>query len=97
MRAIGAAGQGGYIRRTGEGVTFGTAPNIKQLCDWRMAVTEDVAGVETAGFFDSLADVLQKGEIIFASVDVDATPIGRIYIVTANTGTAVTVAKLNVA
>ena len=93
MRAIGT---NGHIRRTNEGVSYGTGANIRQLCDWRLVCDDDEAGVETAGYFNSLAGVIQKGELIFCTLDMDATPIGKIYIVTANTGTAVTVAELDV-
>lgn len=93
MRAIG----NGYIRRFGAGISYGVAPNIKTLQDWRLATNDDAAAVQTAGFFNPLAGVMKVGERIFASLDLDGTPQAKDYIVTANTGTVVTVAIQTVA
>jgi hypothetical protein len=90
MRTVG----NGTIRRKNEGVSHGAAPNTKQLTDWDLATNDDAATVQTAGHFNGMADVMQVGEMIFARLDLDGSPAGRIYIVTANSGTAVTVAPI---
>lgn len=89
MRIIG----NGYIRRNTHGVSYGTAPNIKQLCDWDLATNDDVATIETGGYFNGLADVMQVGELIKARVDLDGTPVLRHYLVSANNGSAVTITR----
>jgi hypothetical protein len=91
MRTIG----NGTIRRFSHGVSYGTGTSAKQLCDWRMVTNDDAATVQTAGHFNGLADVLQIGELIVATLDADGTCAARIYVVTANTGSAVTVAPIS--
>lgn len=93
MRTIG----NGTIRRKNEGVSYGGGNTVKQLCDWDLASDDDAAAVETAGYFNSLAGTLQVGEIIDARLDLNGTPQLKTYMVTANTGTVVTVAKQTVA
>lgn len=93
MRTLGT----GRIRRKNEGVSYGTGTNIKQLTDWDFATNDDAATVETAGFFNPLATVMQVGEIVYARLDLDGAPLLKVYMVTANTGTVVTVAKQTVA
>lgn len=90
MRTVG----NGTIRRKNEGVSYGAAPNTKQLTDWDFATDDDAAAVQTAGHFNSMAKDMKVGEYIFARLDLNGTPNGRIYMVTANTGTAVTVAPI---
>lgn len=91
MRTIG----NGTIRRFGSGITYGTGATAKQLQDWRLASNDDHATIIAANYFNPLAASLQVGELIFASVDLDGTPAGREYIVTANNGTTVTVALMS--
>ena len=55
------------------------------------------AAVITAGYFNSLAARLKKGDIIMMSLDNDGAPMLRNYIVAANDGTVVTIAAQNVA
>lgn len=88
MRVIG----NGHIRRWGQGVNYGTGASAKQLTDWRLATNDDNATIIAAGYFNSLAGVMLVGEHIYSSVDLDGAPQGRDYMVTANTGTVVTVA-----
>lgn len=87
MRTIG----NGIIRRKNEGVSYGSGANIKQLCDWDLATDDDAAAVETSGYFNSLAKEFQVGEVISARLDLNGTPQLKFYMVTANTGSAVTV------
>lgn len=62
-------------------------------------VTEDdAAAVQTAGYFNSLSGQLNKGDQIDVTLDVDATPVRRDYVVTSANGAAVVVvAAQNVA
>jgi hypothetical protein len=89
MRTLG----NGIIRRKGEGVSYGSGANIKQLCDWDLATDDDIAAIETAGFFDDLADIMKVGEIISARLDLNGTPLLRHYMVNTNSGGAVTVVQ----
>lgn len=50
------------------------------------------ASVLTAGYFDGAADMLRVNDLIIANLDTDGTPDTKFYIVTANTGSAVTIA-----
>lgn len=52
--------------------------------------TEDDA-VNGSGYFNKAADMLRKNDLIIANVDTNGSPATKFYIVTANTGTAVTV------
>lgn len=92
MRVIG----NGRIRRSGAGISYGSGANIKQLQDWDLATNDDTAAIETTGFFNPLAGEMKVGEIIAARLDLDGTPVLKYYMVTANTGTVVTI-KLSVA
>ena len=57
---------------------------------WHYTTTD--SDITTAGYFDSTADMVQVGDLVIANVDTDGTPVTRFYVVTANTGTAVTIA-----
>lgn len=50
------------------------------------------SSVTTGGYFNSAASMLRKNDLIIANVDTDGTPITKFYIVTANTGSSVTIA-----
>lgn len=85
----------GHIARHGKGVPFGTGPT-NQIMDFRYVTNDDAATVEATGFFNAMAAVagFKVGSMIYTSLDVDGTPAGRIYMVTVNDGTAVTVAPI---
>jgi len=89
MRTIG----NGKIRRKGEGVSYGSGSSIKQLCDWDLATDDDVATIETTGFFNAFASVMQVGEVIYGRVDLNGVPQLRNWIVSANSGTVVTITR----
>lgn len=57
---------------------------------WHYVTTDDA--VTGAGYFDKAADMLRVNDLIIANVDTDGTPATVFYVVTANTGSAVTVA-----
>lgn len=87
MRVIG----NGRIRRTGAGISYGSGTTIKQLQDWDLATDDDAAAVETSGYFNALAADMKVGEIIVGRLDLNGTPELRFYLVSANTGSAVTI------
>ena len=51
------------------------------------------ATVLAANYFNSAAALLKVGDILFCTVASGGTPQARIYIVTANTGTVVTIVQ----
>ena len=54
--------------------------------------TADLAAtVAGAGYFNNAANILNVGDWIFATTGIGGTVLGKIYVVTANTGTVVTV------
>lgn len=57
---------------------------------WHYVTTDD--DVTTAGYFDKAADMLRVNDLLIANVDTDGTPATTFYVVTANTGSAVTIA-----
>ena len=50
--------------------------------------------VTTAGYLDNASDMLRVNDMIIANTDTTGTPATAFYIVTANAGSAVTVAVL---
>lgn len=72
----------GSIRRINEGVAIG-AGNANVVTIWQFATNDLATAVEAAGFFNSLADSMAVGDIIFASLDLDGTPQLKNYMVTA--------------
>jgi len=57
---------------------------------WHFATTDDA--VTGGGYFNKASDMLRVNDLIIANVDTDGTPATVFYVVTANTGGAVTVA-----
>lgn len=49
------------------------------------------SSVTTAGYMNKAADMLRVNDLIIANVDTDGTPFTKFYLVTANTGTSVTI------
>ncbi|RUV47441.1 MAG: hypothetical protein E5X07_21840 [Mesorhizobium sp.] len=62
-----------------------------------LVTTEAPAAVEAAGYFNSAAARLPKGSIVSAVMSHGGTPVLKNYVVTVNTGAAVTVAIQTVA
>ncbi len=58
---------------------------------------DDTSALQTAGYFNSIAGRVLKGDIIFASLDLDGTPMLRNYVISSNTGGVVAIAAQNVA
>lgn len=57
---------------------------------WHYATTDNAVG--GAGYFNKAADMLQANDLIIANIDTDGTAATTFYVVTANTGTSVTIA-----
>lgn len=57
---------------------------------WHFATID--SSVTTGGYFNGAASMLRKNDLIIANVDTDGTPVTKFYIVTANTGSSVTIA-----
>lgn len=50
------------------------------------------SSVVTSGYFNSAASMLRVNDLMIVNLDTDGTPSTVFYIITANTGSAVTVA-----
>ena len=48
--------------------------------------------VTTTGYFNPAAPMMRANDLIIVNVDTDGSPATKFYVVTANTGTAVTIA-----
>lgn len=49
------------------------------------------SSVTTGGYFNNAVDMMRIGDLIIVNIDTDGTPSTKLYIVTGNTGSAVTV------
>ncbi|MCE7887220.1 MAG: hypothetical protein DYH13_06935 [Alphaproteobacteria bacterium PRO2] len=54
---------------------------------WHYTTTD--ANVTDSGYFNSAVSMLRKGDFIIVNVDTDGTPANKFYVVTGNTGSAV--------
>ncbi len=59
---------------------------------WHYTTTDDSAAIGGAGYFNGAVDMLRVNDLMVINIDTDGTPSTKFYIVTGNTGTAVTVA-----
>ncbi len=59
---------------------------------WHYTSVDNTATIAAAGYFNSAADMLRVGDLIIINIDTDGTPSTKFYVVTANTGSAVTIA-----
>lgn len=57
---------------------------------WHFTTTD--ADITVDGYFDRAADMLRVNDLIIANVDTDGTPSTTFYVVTANSGSDVTIA-----
>lgn len=57
---------------------------------WHYVTTD--GAVTGAGYFNGAAGMLRVNDLIIANVDTDGTPATVFYVVTANTGSSVTIA-----
>ncbi|MCM2343308.1 MAG: hypothetical protein NDJ24_01960 [Alphaproteobacteria bacterium] len=49
------------------------------------------SAVSTANYFDKAADMMRVNDLVIANIDTDGTPSTKFYIVTANTGSSVSI------
>lgn len=56
---------------------------------WHYVTADDA--VTGTGYFNAASDMLRVNDLIIANIDTDGTPATTFYVVTANTGGAVTV------
>lgn len=56
---------------------------------WHYVTTDNA--VTTGGYFNNAAGMLRVNDLIIANVDTDGTPATVFYVVTANTGSSVTI------
>lgn len=58
---------------------------------WHYTTTDTAATIQGAGYFNSAASMVRVGDLIIINIDTDGTPSTKFYIVTANSGSSVTV------
>lgn len=58
---------------------------------WHYTTVDNTATIEGAGYFNSAVDMLRVGDLMIINIDTDGTPATKLYIVTANSGSSVTV------
>lgn len=63
----------------------------------KYVTNDDRAAIETAGYFNALAKLLKVGDHLDTTLALATGAVRRNYIVTANTGTVVTIAAQNIA
>ena len=61
---------------------------------WHYGTTDTAAVVDTAGYFNSAADMLRVGDMIIGNVATAASPQAGILVVRSNTGGVVNVSDL---
>lgn len=59
---------------------------------WHYTSVDTALVIEGAGYFNSAVDMLRVNDLMIINIDTDGTPATKFYIVTANTGSSVTVA-----
>ncbi|MCW9002001.1 MAG: hypothetical protein OQJ87_04715 [Rhodospirillales bacterium] len=61
---------------------------------WHYTTADAAADVDTSGYFDTAADMLRVGDMIFANVDTGGAPAGGIFRVASNAGGTVDVTDM---
>lgn len=77
----------GLKRQFAKGATASGAPNSH----WTYETADAAATVEAANYFNGAVADLLKGDTIQATMAKGGTPVAKHYVVTANSGTAVTI------
>jgi hypothetical protein len=73
--------------RRGREIGYVTIGTVKQLnYQHTLVTTDDAAAIQTAAALNILAPYLTKGDQIEATLDVDAVPLRKNYVVTSATG-----------
>lgn len=58
---------------------------------WHYTSTDTEAQITTAGYFNNAVDMMRVGDLVVINIDTDGTPSTKFYIVTGNTGSAVSI------
>lgn len=87
----------GFITVTYIGTPDADGAAGSNVCLHAYVTNDDKAGVETSGYFNSLASRLKKGDIIMISLDNDGTAALRNYVVSSVSAGVVAIAAQNVA
>lgn len=61
---------------------------------WHYTTTDDGTAVTGANYFDAAAPYVRVGDVLVCNTDTDGTPAAAFYRVSANTGSAVSVAAM---
>lgn len=75
-----------------------TPPNLSVLAYannftlWHYTTTDTATQIAAAGYFNGAGDMLRVNDLMILNIDTDGTPSTKFYVVTANSGGAVTVA-----
>jgi len=78
------------IKRMSHGPSVGVGgSSVKSL--WMFSSNDDISAVETTGYFNTAVNEMRVGDIIMATLDLDGTPVGKNYLVSAKTATVVTI------
>lgn len=58
---------------------------------WHYASVDNAAEITGAGYFNNAADMMRINDLLLINIDTDGTPSTKFYIVTGNSGGAVTI------
>ena len=58
---------------------------------WHYTTVDTSGTIEGAGYFNKAVDMLRVNDLMIVNIDTDGTPATKFYIVTGNTGSAVSV------
>lgn len=61
---------------------------------WHYSTIDPAATVDSAGYFNSAADMLRSGDMILANLDTGGTPSAGLFVVAARQGTTVDITNL---
>lgn len=59
---------------------------------WHYTSTDNAEAIGGSGYFNNAADMLRVNDLMIINIDTDGSPATDFYIVTANTGSSITVA-----
>ncbi len=59
---------------------------------WHYKSNDTATQIETANYFKNASDMLRVNDLIISNIDVDGTPSTKIYIVTVNSSSTLTIA-----
>ena len=61
---------------------------------WHYKSNDLATAIDAAGYFNTVANEVNVGDVIFAHTDADGTPVFGIFVVNANDGSTVDVANI---